>query len=309
MSLDVNRRTVLLVIVGAIALTLAVSGSAAAVDCSDDGIHAEIAGDELENGTTVYAGTTIEIVACENNETTEVTPENVSGVDEVSVDGDDVYTLEFTGEESEIDLTDLADTGSDDSLVVFVRTTEADDSIDTADLDSALEELNETTAAIKAGNASLEDGKDAIATVEEEYKNMSDERNTLSTALVENGTAGGSTGMFATVEQFDAASEKTHNAVTAYHETVEHEQSDARSTVQLFVGGSLVGGLVVGLVAGTAVPLLAARRVEQKMKLSRNVNYDRKSVLVPMVIGLLLAIVGVAVLTLLGSTQLLEVIR
>ncbi|MHC3438630.1 hypothetical protein ACYJ1Y_11150 [Natrialbaceae archaeon A-gly3] len=307
-----NRRAVLLIIAGAIALTLAVSGSAAAVDCSDDGIHAEIAGDELENGTTVYTGTTIEVTACENNETTELTAEDVSGVEEVSVDDDDVYTLEFTGEESEVDLTDLADTGSDDSLVVFVRTTETDASLDTEDLDSALAELNETTAAIQAGNASLEDGEGAIESVEDEYKNMSDARNTMSTALVENGTAGGSAGVFTTLAQLDddygEISEKTQNAVEAYHETIKHEQSDARSTVQLFVGGPLVGGLVVGLVAGTAVPLLAARRVEQKMKLSRNVNYDRKSVLVPMVIGLLLAIVGVAVL-ILTEPELLEVIR
>jgi len=87
------------------------------------------------------------------------------------------------------------------------------------------------------------------------------------------------------------------------------EGEGAHSTVSLSVFGSLGAGVVVGLLAGAAVPLVAARRVKEKMKLSRDVNYDRKVALLPILAGIALAVAGAAVLVFrIGADSILRVI-
>jgi len=79
--------------------------------------------------------------------------------------------------------------------------------------------------------------------------------------------------------------------------------------VRLSVFGSLGAGVALGLVAGAAVPLVAARRVKEKMKLSRDVSYDRKTALLPIILGVVAAVAGAALLVLLvGTDPLLRVI-
>jgi hypothetical protein len=67
--------------------------------------------------------------------------------------------------------------------------------------------------------------------------------------------------------------------------------------------------VALGLVAGAAVPLVAARRVKEKMKLSRDVSYDRKTALLPILIGTVAVVAGAAILAVLvGLGPLLRVI-
>lgn len=307
-------RTFVTATVGLVVLVVVASGSAAAVDCGDEeGIVAEAGGDELENGTALYAGARVEVVACDEGERQVVNwVENASGL-EVVGDDDDVYRIELTGEEREVDLADAA--GDDVEAGPVLEVLPADDGspLDVEELDASLEQLNETTAAIGDGESSLRDGAAAISDVEDKYERMTETRENESASLIEGAVNGGTSNAFDALEglngDYEAAAMRTRNAVAVYESTVEDERADARSTVRLFVGGPLFGGLVVGLVAGAAVPLLAARRVEEKLKLSRNVDYDPKAALVPIAIGLLVAIVGVAVLVYTGGSTLLEVIR
>jgi hypothetical protein len=126
------------------------------------------------------------------------------------------------------------------------------------------------------------------------------------------GESGNAAGTVAAAEKVDEEFRHTESNVTAaanaYTGAVETTTQGLRSTVRLSVLGSLGVGAALGLVAGAAVPLVAARRVKEKMKLSRDVSYDRKTALIPILLGVVAAVGGAAILAMVGFDDLLRVI-
>lgn len=97
------------------------------------------------------------------------------------------------------------------------------------------------------------------------------------------------------------------DTISQYQDAVATSRASAESTVTLYFGGTLAGGLVLGAIVGAIIPFREAKNVEEQLKLSRNVSYNRRAGLVPVVGGLLLCIVGVGALVLVGAGGLIGV--
>ncbi|PHQ39822.1 hypothetical protein DJ69_04670 [Halorubrum persicum] len=239
------------------------------------------------------------------------------------------YTVTITGETETVDFADHFADGDqptfEDRLVVTVAESSgtgptAVDGVDDSQYRSAVDEtenattaLNETTSGLEADEVSLDDANETVYSLREEYKTMTETRTDLLGRLRsagENGTAAGTVAAAAAAdEEYERTDSNVTAAATAYTEAVEATADGPRSTVRLSVLGSLGAGVALGLVAGAAVPLIAARRVKEKMKLSRDVSYDRKTALLPILIGIVAAVGGAAILAvMIGIDPLLRVI-
>ncbi|NGM68968.1 hypothetical protein G6M89_08070 [Natronolimnobius sp. AArcel1] len=181
------------------------------------------------------------------------------------------------------------------------------------DLTASIEELNETTAS--DDGLDLEAGAKTLEKLEDRHEAMTTNETKIVDYLNAEAAAGNTTGTFSAIDVIETEqADRTaalEDATSEYRDAVANERTEPQSTVQFSLFGSLIGGLLVGAVAGAAIPLVAARRVEEKMKLSRNVNYDRKTALLPMLVGTALVIAGLVVLTVLlgDGLDLFRVIR
>mgnify|MGYP006274588695 CR=1 FL=1 len=177
--------------------------------------------------------------------------------------------------------------------------------------ENAAAALNETTSAIDAGESEPGDANETVYSLREQYENMTDTRAYLLDSLRSAGAGGNAAGTVAAAETVDDeyghAKSNVTAAANAYAGVVSTTEGP-RSTVRLSVLGSLGAGVALGLVAGAAVPLVAARRVKEKMKLSRDVSYDRKTALIPILLGVVAAVGGAAILAVVGFDDLLRVI-
>lgn len=178
-----------------------------------------------------------------------------------------------------------------------------------------LDELNETTDRIDGGgDDDLGEAETTLEQLEDRHNNMTTQETELIGYLTETTHGGNGTGTFGAVatinDERTNRSEMLAESTDAYITAVERSGEEPRSTVQMTLLGSVLGGLVVGLVAGAAVPIVAAKRVSEKMKLSRDVNYDRKVALLPILLGAAVTIAGIVVLVVLvGGSELLGVVR
>ncbi len=185
----------------------------------------------------------------------------------------------------------------------------------TGAFETELDELNTTIDRIEGGNdGDLGEAEAMLERLDDRHENMTTQETELRQYLLTATSEGNATGTFDAIATInDRQEDRTAALATstdAYVTAVEDRRSDPRSTVRMTLFGSLLGGLAVGIVAGAAVPIVAAKRVSEKMKLSRDVSYDRKVVLIPVLVGIALALAGIAVLIVLGGgAELLEVVR
>lgn len=304
----------------------------AVVGALEDGDGPYGPGDEL----SLHAGSTLEVAYCDADGARSGRWLDESGTDGFAVESaaDGSYELEITGEASTIEFAEHVDAESaPDGLVVTVPSAARDGALEAVDLDDEsaeryrtaaanfereLEALEATSERIENGDrADLDGAAETLATLERRYETVTERETAVIDALVAEANASGAVGAVGAIEAVDA--DRRDRAATleettdAYRAALETERAEPRSTVRLSLFGPLLGGLLVGGVAGAAIPLVAARRIEEKLKLSRNVSYDLRVALVPMLVGLVLAGAGLAVLAGLvdGATvrDLLAVVR
>ncbi|OTE99899.1 hypothetical protein [Halorubrum sp. SD683] len=285
---------------------------------------------------TLYPGSTLTVGYCSFGEPADRDwLSNASGFEVGERDGH-TYPVTITGEAQSVDFADhLADEGQssvEDALVVTVASDgdgAAGPDLANGDLadtyreyrsavrgtENATAALNETTSAFEAGEGDLDAANKTVHSLEENYTDMRDAQATLLSQLRSAGERGNATGTVAAAEAVDDeyghAKSNVTAAANAYAGVVSTTTEGPRSTVRLSVLGSLGVGAALGLVAGAAVPLVAARRVKEKMKLSRDVSYDRKTALIPILLGVVAAVGGAAILavgTEVGVNDLLRVI-
>ncbi|OLZ42571.1 hypothetical protein A6E15_17095 [Natrinema saccharevitans] len=310
------------------------------LDCRADGptVVGDVGGEWTADDQTLYEGSTFDLAYCNGEtayrsdwlETEAIDDDDGFAVERASDEYGDavVYTVTVTGNgQREISFAEYVNLDADEAggLTVEVATTDADaDPLERIDEDSVDEyrsartSLADATAALENATTEIENGDadpDAAETelqrLDSTYGNMTDRENAITEYLLERtGDSGGSMAALAAVRT-NATAQRTaaDAAVEQYRKAVTAERSEAKSTVRTATFGSLAAGLAVGVAAGVAVPLVAARRVEEAIKLSRNVSYDRKTALLPMLVGLLLAIIGAVVLAVVVEPSLLEVIR
>lgn len=304
---------------------------------NDSAIVGGVGDTTYTDDVTLYPESTLTVAYCEGGKPVDKDwLSNGTGFKTNGPDGH-TYTVTITGETETINFADhLADGDQpsfEDRLVVTVAGGGArvadDEIVAAADTEIAGEydtyqaaaertanatvTLNETTNALEAGEDNLNAANKTVHSLEENYKDMRDAREDLLAALSEKGESGsitGAVGAAAAIDEDDRQRDANVAAVaTAYTTAVEATAEEPRSTVRLSVFGSLGAGVALGLVAGAAVPLIAARRVKEKMKLSRDVSYDRKTALLPILLGVVVAGAGVAILALqVGIDSLLRVI-
>ncbi len=336
-----TRRLALFAVVLCAALAVG-SGSVGAteLDCRTDGptVVGDVGGEWTGEDERLYEGSTFDLAYCNGDrayrsewlDTDAVDDGDGFTVERVSDGYGDavVYTVAITGDgQAEIDFAEYVNLDADeaDGLTVEVATADADaaplERIDDDRVDeyrSARTSLANATAALENVTTEIENGDADPDSVEAElqrldttYGNMTDRENALTEYLLQRtDDSSGSMAALAAVRT-DASAQRTaaDAAVEQYREAVAAERSEAKSTVRTATFGSLAAGLAVGVAVGVAVPLVAARRVEEAIKLSRNVSYDRKTALIPMLVGFVLAIAGAAVLAVVIGPELLEVIR
>jgi len=101
------------------------------------------------------------------------------------------------------------------------------------------------------------------------------------------------------VEESNATAADARSAaresLRSYIETAEQRQSAAVMQVRLFVGGGLVGGLLVGAVAGYALSRRTLSKIEIDRGVSTATQYSPKQVALPLVLGVLALLAGIAV--------------
>ena len=183
-----------------------------------------------------------------------------------------------------------------------------------SDLDNATAALNGTIAAFEEGEGDLESANQTMTTLATRHETLEDRESTVIGQLIDETESGEIAGGFGAMEAVDTDSQHRTETVAAtadsYRTVLQSQRDGPQLTVQLSLFGSLGGGVLVGLLIGAAVPVIAARRIEDKMKLSRDVTYDRKVALVPVLIGVVLAIAGAVVFyQLVGVGDLWMVIR
>lgn len=186
---------------------------------------------------------------------------------------------------------------------------------DSADeLDSTTEDLNSTITAFEQGDGNLESAKETLTNIEGQHETLQEEKSIVVSHLVDGTATGEVVGGFGAMQELTADSEYRTESITttadSYQTALETHRSGPQQTVLVALFGSLTGGILIGLLVGAAVPLNAARRIEEKMKLSRDVSYNKKVVLLPAIIGMILAVAGAFVLyQIVGINELIVVIR
>lgn len=307
---------------------------------NDSAIVGGVGGDNLggeDNEVTLYPGSTLTVGYCENGEPAERNwLANGAGFETGDRDGH-TYPVTITGEAQRVDFADhLANEGQssvENALVVTVDGSagsgEDGNALAAGDGEiadayqryngavsetvNATAALNETTSAINADEIDPGDANGTgIESLEEEYRTMNSTRTELLDQLRLAGESGNAVGTVAAAEavneEFRHTESNVKAAANAYTSVVRTTTQELRSTVRLSVLGSLGAGVALGLVAGAAVPLVAARRVKEKMKLSRDVSYDRRTALIPILLGVVAAVGGAAILVGVGINDLLRVI-
>ena len=323
---------------------VAVTGTGVA-DTADrcDGKEAAIVSEFNENTAddetlSLHEGTTFEVVHCSETRTQDdwLNHSNADGFN-VSDQDNGVYTVEITGETSTFDFADYAEVAEveaePDGLVVEVPTPatfdEGGEPADpegeyealvaeyhdaAGDFENATDELDAVRETIESSDdPDLAAALETMKAVEERQESM----NGAETAAIghviqemDDGNITGAFGAIATIEaQQHERTDSLEKSTETYRTTVENERDEPQTTVRLALGGSLLGGLLAGVLAGAAVPLVAAKRVESKMRLSRNVTYNRNTALLPILVGVVFVIGGIAVLALVGWADLVGVIR
>lgn len=181
-------------------------------------------------------------------------------------------------------------------------------------LENASGSLLETADTIESANAYRDADHDrAMDNIDEIEANLetletaeTDARNELVAADLN------SAERFLVLESIDEERNSTEATVDSafeqYESAVRAQQSSVRSTVLVHFGGALLAGLLGGAILGAVVPLLEARNVRDQMKLSRNVSYNRRAGLVPIVAGFALFVCAVGLLWYLGIADLIGVI-
>jgi len=115
--------------------------------------------------------------------------------------------------------------------------------------------------------------------------------------------------LLSAVEEERRETESTaENSLNQYENAVNMQRRGTQSTVLTYFVGALLAGLFGGATLGSVVPLIEARNVRNKMKLSRDVSYNRRAGIVPVIVGGIVLVSGFAVMWHIGVLDLIGVI-
>lgn len=143
--------------------------------------------------------------------------------------------------------------------------------------------------AIESANEDLETLETQLKDLDSEYTNLSADLLDENVQLAVQSSADIET--MVTDVQSDA-----DTVIEQYDEEVATQESSYRSSIWLFFGGSFVIALVLGAVAGTVLPYQLASSIRERQRIDSDFQYGYEVALVPVGIGTIVFIIGVAIL-------------
>lgn len=184
----------------------------------------------------------------------------------------------------------------------------------------AIEDVDDSKATVENQLADFEEGEDNIDELNQslhqlkrDQQNMRDREKELIQLVVQDTADGSIIGGFNMINTIQQTTNQKHDEVeTLINEdaqVITSEYDTIKRNLRIGLLGSLAGGLLIGSIIGAAVPLVAAKKVENKMRLSSDISFDRKIVIVPSIVGIVLIVTGLVVVTTqIGWTNLVEVV-
>ncbi|MFD1524894.1 hypothetical protein [Halolamina salina] len=314
-----------------VAATAGVATAAASPDAPCQGTSGTEArlfldtGEPIEGDQAYYPGTTVTMYVCQDGDKQQYPAAwgfDASAVDGISIESEREYSIVFTlggtvesvtptaGVENRPDITGptirvqtgyRADSSIADRTIRFPSgdaSTEFRRAED--DWQASIDRVENASVALTNVSADATNSsavRSALATL-----NDSD-LSATTTALQRSVIPAARSGDGAAVATVVAESNDTTAAVRAdareslqsYLETVEQRRSAAVLRVRLFVGGGLVGGLLVGAVGGYALSRRTLSKIERDRGVSTATQYSPKQVALPLILGVLALVAGVAV--------------
>ncbi|CCQ37088.1 uncharacterized protein Nmlp_2940A [Natronomonas moolapensis 8.8.11] len=183
---------------------------------------------------------------------------------------------------------------------------------------NASESLSETTSTIEEadsyGGVEHNRAKQNITEIEQGLNNLSTAEDGIKKVLKEGRgqkdvTPAEQFLLLSVIEEERRETESTaENSLNQYENAVSVQRRGTQSTVITYFAGALLAGLFGGAALGSVVPLIEARNVRNKMKLSRNVSYNRRAGIVPVIVGAIVLVSGFAVIWHIGVLDLIGVI-
>lgn len=165
----------------------------------------------------------------------------------------------------------------------------------------------------KDGHTDAEEVNQSLQQLESDQQEMKKLENQLKKSIVEKTADGSLVGGFEIIDQLKASSDQTYSEVDEVleegGESVIAEYTSVKNTIRLTLFGSLTGGVLLGAIAGAAIPMVKAKKIHNRMSYTADVSIGKKVVIIPSLIGAVLLLIGVAVLvTQLGLGNTIEVI-
>lgn len=183
-------------------------------------------------------------------------------------------------------------------------------------LENRSESLRDTAKTIQANNAYTdadhEQATDDLDVMENELQALDEAESDARDEVVAADADLSPTEQFLILEAIEAERHSTEttvdDALEEYETAVEAQQADITSPPMTYFGGALLVGLLGGAVLGAVIPLREAKKTGDKMKLSRNVSYNKWAGVIPVGVGVLIGILAVGLLWYLGAVDLIRVI-
>lgn len=328
--MDRRYTTLVLVCLLALAATPGVATAAASPEdpCGGtDGTEARLfldTNEQIDRSQQYYPGTTVTMYVCQDGERQKYPAAwgfNPDAVDGISVVNEREYSIVFTLEGGVESVTPTAGVENRPDIVpetVPIQIGYRAESSITGDTvrfpsESASSEFSSAEGDWRESIEQMRNASETLANVDSESNlsataepistlnesTLSQEATELQRSAIPAARAGdgGAAAMIVT-ESSNATAEAKANArdsLRSYIDTVRERRRAAVRSVRLFVGGGLAGGLVVGAVAGYALSRRTLSKIERDRGVSTATQYSPKQVALPLVLGVLALLIGLAV--------------
>jgi len=183
-----------------------------------------------------------------------------------------------------------------------------------------VDDVQDSKSAVENDLESFEKNQDnpnevnqSLAQLKTDQQEMMELEGELIQAVVKATSDGSIKGGFSVINTIQQGANEEYNeietVINAGNQAIETEYTSVKNTLRATLFGSLTGGVLLGVILGAAVPVVAAKKAENKMRLSSDISFDKKIAIIPSIIGVVLIIVGLAIMTTqLGLENLFEVL-
>lgn len=297
--------------------------------------------DVIEGSVALYPGTEIKLATCSNGSVQGFDAsqlESHDGYEVVANDGTETPTIRITGTEYPINFSNLLDSTASQGLTVTepdatyhsqilnrtmtfgtaenakqFQQTEREYRRSVNAFENASAELGtlakEVDSSARLSAEATNSANETLARLSSAHEEMDANADSLRDGAFLGQSDGAAVYVGAAIANNLTATTETGSAVIEnYRQAVATHRAAARSTILTYLGGPLLGGILVGAILGAVVPLKQARNVEEQLRLSRNVEYSPRVALIPILIGVVFVIGGLILLWYMGGLSLVGIL-